>query len=84
MKNINSVYFILLLFSENWCIISREMGGMVMEPKDYIVKRIEGEYCYLENTETGEEVFIALALLPVNIDIGTRIHEEMFQYSIAD
>ena len=55
-----------------------------MEPKDYIVKRIEGEYCYLENTETGEEVFIALALLPVNIDIGTRIHEEMFQYSIAD
>ena len=55
-----------------------------MQPKDYIVKRIEGEYCYLENIQTHEEVFIALALLPVNIDIGTRIHEEMFQYSIAE
>lgn len=55
-----------------------------MQPKDYIVKRIEGEYCYLENMESGEEVFIALALLPVNIDVGTKIHEEMFQYSIAE
>ena len=55
-----------------------------MEPKDYIVKRIEGEYCYLENVDTKDEVFIALALLPFGIDIGTKIHEEMFQYSIAE
>ena len=49
---------------------------------DYIVKRIEGEYCYLENIKTGEEVFIALALLPSNIDVGTKIHEEMFEYTV--
>lgn len=54
-----------------------------MLPKDYIVKRIEGEYCYLENLENGEEVFIALALLPMNINIGTKIHEEMFEYTIV-
>ena len=55
-----------------------------MPENDYIVKRIEGEYCYLENIKNGEEVFIALALLPPNIDIGTKIHEEMFQYSVVE
>ena len=55
-----------------------------MLSNDYIVKRIEGEYCYLENLKNGEEVFIALALLPPNIDIGTKIHEEMFQYSVVE
>ena len=54
-----------------------------MLPHDYIVKRIEGEYCYLENIENGEEIFIALALLPSNIDIGTKIHEEMFEYTVV-
>ena len=55
-----------------------------MLPHDYIVKRIEGEYCYLENIENGEEIFIALALLPPNIDVGTKIHEEMFEYSVVN
>jgi hypothetical protein len=55
-----------------------------MLPHDYIVKRIEGEYCYLENVENGEEVFIALALLPFGIDIGTKIHEEMFEYTVSE
>lgn len=51
---------------------------------DYVVKRIEGEYCYLENVENGEEIFIAIALLPHGVDIGTKIHEEMFEYTIVD
>lgn len=55
-----------------------------MEPRDYIVSRIEGEYCYLKNIQTQDEVFIALALLPLGIDIGTKIHEEMFEYTIAE
>ena len=33
-----------------------------MEPKDYIVSRIEGEYAYLRDVASGDEVFIALAL----------------------
>ena len=45
-----------------------------MEPKDYIVDRIEGEY--------GNEMFIALALLPFGVDIGTKLHFENFEYTV--
>ena len=55
-----------------------------MEPKDYTLVRIEGEYAYLRPDDGTEEVFIALALLPPNIDIGTKIHEEMFQYTVVE
>jgi len=55
-----------------------------MEPKDYTVSKIEGEYCYLKDIESGKEIFIALALLPSNIDIGTKIHGEMFQYTVIE
>ena len=55
-----------------------------MEPKDYVVSKIEGEYAYLKDINTSEEIFIALALLPSNIDIGTKIHGEMFQYTVID
>ena len=49
-----------------------------MEPKDYIVSRIEGEYAYLKRTdiESEEELFIAMALLPLGVDIGTKLHYE--------
>lgn len=52
-----------------------------MEPKNYIVTKIEGEYAYLED-EDGCEIFIAMALLPPGIDIGTRLHYEMFSYTV--
>ena len=38
---------------------------------------------FIENIENGEEIFIALALLPANIDVGTKIHEEMFEYTVV-
>ena len=38
-----------------------------MEPKNYVVARIEGEYAILKDTESGEELFIALALLPLGV-----------------
>lgn len=53
-----------------------------MEPKDYVVSKIEGEYAYLKLTDSEEELFIALALLPPNVDIGTRLHYEFLQYTI--
>ena len=37
-----------------------------MEPKIYVVKRVEGEYAYLACEGEGEELFIALALLPMS------------------
>jgi len=54
-----------------------------MEPQDYIVFKIEGEYAVLKNIEDDNEVFVAIALLPAGIDIGTKIHCECFQYTIA-
>lgn len=53
-----------------------------MEPKDYVVSKIEGEYAYLKDLVTGTELFIALALLPEGTDVGTKLHYEMFEYEI--
>jgi len=57
-----------------------------MQPKDYIVSRIEGEYAYLHDLsgECAEDLFIALALLPMGTDEGTKLHYEFFEYSIID
>ncbi|MBR5219590.1 MAG: hypothetical protein IKV66_01240 [Clostridia bacterium] len=55
-----------------------------MEPKDYIVIKIAGEYATLQEIGTEEELFIALALLPEGTDLGTRLHYEMFSYEIAE
>ena len=56
-----------------------------MEPKDYIVTKIEGEYAYLrELSDDGKEIFIALFLLPMGVDIGTKLHCEMLQYTIIE
>lgn len=57
---------------------------MYMQPTDYIVSRIEGEYAYLADVETGAEVFIALALLPQGTTIGSKLHCEMFAYTLIE
>jgi len=54
-----------------------------LTPKDYIVKRIEGEYAILENIDDKNEIYIALALLPVGTDINTRLHYENLEYEIC-
>ena len=54
-----------------------------MEPKDYIVSKIEGEYASLKDLATNVELFIALALLPEGTDVGTKLHYEMFEYEIV-
>ena len=54
-----------------------------MEPRDYILNRIEGEYAYLKDTENSNEIFIALALLPEGADVGSRIHCEMMEYTLV-
>ena len=55
-----------------------------MEPKDYIISKIEGEYAYLKDIESDNEIFIALALLPQGADIGSKIHCEMFEYTLTE
>ncbi len=57
-----------------------------MEKAYYTVARIEGEYAYLHRTdkECGEDLFIALALLPYGIDIGTKLCYECFEYNVIE
>ena len=57
-----------------------------MEPKDYIVEKIEGEYAYLRLADdlAAEPVFIAMALLPLGVDVGSRLHYEMLTYTLVD
>ena len=57
-----------------------------MEPKDYTVVKIEGEYAYLRADGAGAEddLFIAMALLPPGIDAGTRLHYEMLCYTVIE
>ena len=55
-----------------------------MEPKDYIVIKIEGEYATLRDIESGDELFIAMALLPEGVDIRTKLHYEMLSYTIVE
>lgn len=57
-----------------------------MEPKDYLVVKIEGEYAYLRDLTGGcaEDLFIAMALLPPGVDVGTELHYEMLSYTIKE
>jgi hypothetical protein len=54
-----------------------------MEPKDYLVEKIEGEYATLKDISSGEELFIAMALLPMGTDVGSRLHYEMLEYTLV-
>lgn len=53
--------------------------------KCYRITRIEGEYAYLldEAAPEREELFLALALLPMGCDVGTRLKWENFLYEIV-
>lgn len=55
-----------------------------MGPFEYELTKIEGEYAYLRRTDTGDEIYIALALLPMGSDVGTKLLWENFEYSIIE
>ena len=57
-----------------------------MEPKNYTVVKIEGENAYLreDGADEGEDLFIALALLPPGVDVGTHLHYEMLSYTVIE
>lgn len=58
--------------------------GVYMEPKDYRVIRIDGDYAHLINIEDGEDMFIARALIPEESDEGTLLHWENFMYTVVE
>ena len=57
-----------------------------MERREYRVKRIDGDYAHLERIdEPEEELFlVARALLPEEIDEGSELVYEIFQYSMKE
>ena len=57
-----------------------------MEAKDYTVEKIEGEYAYLREigAPESEPIFIAMALLPPGVDVGSRLHYELLTYTLLD
>lgn len=56
----------------------------MFEAKYYTVKRIDGDYAYLildENEELDEKC-VARALLPAEIEEGSKLKYEMMSYSM--
>lgn len=76
-------YFCQLILNKIDVIITKKFKiEESMESKNYTLIKIEGEYATLRDDESGEELFIAMALLPMGVDVGTRLHYEMMEYSI--
>lgn len=55
-----------------------------MEPKEYLVEKIDGDYAHLKNLEDGETMLIARALIPEESDEGSVLHWENFIYSVIE
>ncbi len=55
-----------------------------MEKCEYIVADIQGDYAYLKRLDKdSKDLFmIAMALLPMEINIGTKLLYENLEYSI--
>lgn len=53
-----------------------------MVTRNYVVKLIDGDYAVLVD-EYNEEIRIARALLPLEIDERTRLLFENFEYTIV-
>lgn len=53
-----------------------------MQPTDYLLIKIEGQYATLKDINSENKVFIALDLLPPNVDIGSKLHCENFSYTL--
>lgn len=55
-----------------------------METRHYTVIKIEGEYATLRDNNSGDELFIAMALLPEETDIGVKLIWEDLVYSVEE
>lgn len=57
---------------------------MLLEKIEYAVDRLDGDYAYLkrEDEEASELKCVARALLPAEIEEGSRLVYEMMEYSL--
>lgn len=53
---------------------------------DYVVEQIDGDYARLRRVDLPEEPLklVARALLPEEIEEGSRLHYEMFEYMLTE
>ena len=81
-----SIFQIALYNSKIKCYnyIIKRIGDAQMDGKIFRVTRIDGEYAYLTPLDGGDEVFIAIYLLPLGADIGTLLICESFSFSIYE
>lgn len=61
-----------------WMVTIMDFG-----PSYFIVLRIDGDYAILLSEEQKVEHQVARALLPGEIEEGTRLKRELFSYSIV-
>lgn len=56
----------------------------MMGSYEYVVARIDGDYAVLRRTdnETHDEILVARALLPEEIDEGSQLRYAYFQYTL--
>ena len=56
----------------------------MMGPYEYVVARIDGDYAVLRRTDndTHDEILVARALLPEDVDEGSKLLYEAFQYTL--
>ena len=56
-----------------------------MDPRDYEIIRIDGDYAVLKRTDVQDDqtMLLAMALLPFGSDVGTRLHWENLEYTIV-
>lgn len=55
-----------------------------MEPKDYKVTKINGDYAYLRNLLNGEDILVERDLLPEGADEETLLHWDNSKYIILE
>ena len=57
-----------------------------METQYYEITNINGDYAFLTRTdgESTDEVMVAVALLPYDIDVGTKLKWENFTYTVCE
>lgn len=63
------------------CMKYKERGAMRLDTIVYTVRQIDGDYARLVDGK-GAELLMARALLPQEIDEGSRIIYEDYQYSM--
>ena len=56
--------------------------GYFMREIEYDVVKIDGDYAHLKDIKTGDEILVAMALLPEETDEGVRLLYKDFEYSV--